>query len=73
MYFTLIFMNITLSKYLILEQHKIDEKRPKKMQFISSTKYLNIRWDGHYVVILVLFVSHSIPNLKNKNVSSWAA
>jgi hypothetical protein len=36
-------------------------KKPQKMLFISSTKYLHIRWDGHIVVILVSFVTRSIP------------
>jgi hypothetical protein len=36
-------------------------ERPQEMQFVSSTNYLNIRWDGQFVVILVSFVSFSIP------------
>jgi hypothetical protein len=57
----LIFLNVTLSNFLILEQHKIDTKKPKKMEFISSTKNLEFKWDGHFVVILVSLVSRSIP------------
>ncbi len=35
------------------------------MLFISSTKYLNIRWDGHFVVILVSFLGCSISIVFN--------
>ncbi len=33
------------------------------MLFVSSTKYLNIKWGGHFVVILVSFVTRSNPVL----------
>ncbi len=48
-------------------------KRPQKMLFISSTKYLNIRWVFHFVVFLVSFSTCSIPIFLLKNVFSWTA
>ncbi len=63
------------SLYLIFNLWAVQNwcKRPWKMQFISSTKYFKTRWGGHFMVILVLLVSCSIPVFKLKNAFSWAA
>jgi hypothetical protein len=60
-YCILLFENITLSKSFIHQQHKMYEKGLKKMPFISSKKYLNIRRAGHFVVILVSFITRLNP------------
>jgi hypothetical protein len=57
----LLFQNITLSKTLIHQQHKMYAKGLKKLLFASSTKYLKFGWDGRSVVIFVSLVSRFIP------------
>jgi hypothetical protein len=47
----LLFQDIRLSKSLIHQQHKMYAKGLKKMPLVSSTKYLNIRRAGHFLVI----------------------